>query len=54
VPGVRGALAAGMRCIAVGSQPSPEVRTVAPAVVPRLSPDLVSHVLPALRDSGRR
>ena len=54
VPGVRGALAAGMRCIAVGSQPSPEVRTVAPAVVPRLSPDLVSHVLPALRGSGRR
>jgi beta-phosphoglucomutase len=54
VPGVRGALAAGMRCIAVGAQPSPEVRTVAPAVVPRLSPDLVSHVLPALRDSGRR
>jgi beta-phosphoglucomutase len=54
VPGVRGALAAGMRCIAVGAQPSPEVRTVAPAVVPRLSPDLVLHVLPALRDSGRR
>ena len=54
VPGVRGALAAGMRCIAVGAQPSPEVRTVAPAVVPRLSPDLVSHVLPALRNSGRR
>ncbi len=33
VPGVRGALAAGMRCIAVGAQPSQEVRTVAPAVV---------------------
>lgn len=54
VPGVRGALAAGMRCIAVGAQPGPEVRSVAPAVVPRLSPDLVSHVLPALRGSGRR
>ena len=54
VPGVRGALAAGMRCIAVGAQPSQEVRTVAPAVVPRLSPDLVSHVLPVLRGSGRR
>lgn len=53
VPGVRGALAAGMRCIAVGAQPSQEVRTVAPAVVPRLSPDLVSHVLPVLRGSGR-
>jgi beta-phosphoglucomutase len=56
VPGVRGALAAGMRCIAVGAQPSQEVCTVAPAVVSRLSPDLVSHVLPALRNrgSGRR
>lgn len=54
VPGVRGALAAGMRCIAVGAQPSQEVRTVAPAVVSRLSPDLVSHVLPVLRGSGRR
>ncbi len=54
VPGVRGALAAGMRCIAVGAQPSAEVRAVAPAVVPRLSPDLVSHVLAALRGSGRR
>jgi beta-phosphoglucomutase len=54
VPGVRGALAAGMRCIAVGAQPGPEVRSVAPAVVRRLSPDLVSHVLPALRGSGGR
>ena len=54
VPGVRAALAAGMRCIAVGAQPGPEVRAMAPAVVPRLSPDLVSHVLPALRGSGRR
>jgi len=43
-----------MRCIAVGAQPGPEVRAMAPAVVPRLSPDLVSHVLAALRDSGRR
>ena len=54
VPGVRGALAAGMSCIAVGAQPSPQVRAVAPAVVPRLSPDLVTHVLAALRGSGRR
>ena len=54
VPGVRAALAAGMRCIAVGAQPGPEVRAMAPAVVPRLSPDLVAHVLPALRGSGRR
>ena len=52
VPGVRGALAAGMRCIAVGAQPSDELLEVAPAFVERLSPELVSHVLPALR--GRR
>lgn len=56
VPGVRGALAAGMYCIAVGAQPGAEVLTVAPAVVDRLSADLVAHVVPRLRDrnSGRR
>ncbi|MFN8032270.1 MAG: HAD family phosphatase [Mycobacterium sp.] len=54
LPGVRGALAAGMRCIAVGAPPSAEVRSVAPAVVPRLSADLLDHVLPTLRGSGRR
>ncbi|SBS72810.1 HAD-superfamily hydrolase, subfamily IA, variant 3 [uncultured Mycobacterium sp.] len=45
VPGVRGALAAGMRCIAVGSAPSAELMAVAPALIPRLSPDIVEHVL---------
>ncbi|MBB3602264.1 HAD superfamily hydrolase (TIGR01509 family) [Mycolicibacterium sp. BK556] len=45
VPGIRGALAAGMRCIAVGAGPSPE-STV--AVIPRLSADVVEHVLPLL------
>ncbi|TDO18693.1 HAD superfamily hydrolase (TIGR01509 family) [Mycobacterium sp. BK086] len=45
VPGIRGALAAGMRCIAVGTGPSPE-STV--AVIPRLSADVVEHVLPLL------
>lgn len=53
VPGVRGALAAGMRCIAVGAAPSEAVLSVAPAVVPALSADLVAHVLPALRDRKR-
>lgn len=49
VPGVRGALAAGMRCVAVSTAPSEALLSVAPAVVPALSADLVSHVLPALR-----
>jgi HAD superfamily hydrolase (TIGR01509 family) len=41
VPGVRGALAAGMHCIAVGgSDPSAELLAVAPAVVARLSPEM--------------
>jgi len=53
VPGVRGALAAGMRCIAVGAAPSEAVLSVAPAVVPALSADLVAHVLPTLRDRKR-
>lgn len=47
VPGVRGALAAGMRCIAVGSAPSDELMAVAPALIPRLSADIVAHVLGA-------
>jgi beta-phosphoglucomutase len=46
VPGVRGALAAGMRCIAVASVPSDELMSVAPALIPRLSADVVAHVLP--------
>lgn len=49
VPGVRGALAAGMRCIAVGATPSDELTAVAPALIPRLSADIVEHVLPSLR-----
>lgn len=49
VPGVRGALAAGMRCIAVGASPSDELTAVAPALIPRLSADIVEHVLSSLR-----
>jgi beta-phosphoglucomutase len=48
VPGVRGALAAGMRCVAVGVTPSDELRAVAPALVPRLAADIVGHVLPSM------
>ncbi len=48
VPGVRGALAAGMRCIAVGVEPSEALIAVAPAIVPRLSAHIVSPVLPRL------
>lgn len=46
VPGVRAALAAGMHCIAVaGRQPDPQLRAVAPAMVARLSPELVGDAL---------
>ncbi len=45
VPGVRGALAAGMRCIAVGAAPGDELKAVAPALIPRLSADVIEHVL---------
>ena len=45
VPGVRGALAAGMRCIAVAARPGGDLRDVAPAVVERLSVEVVSHAL---------
>ncbi|AKK30295.1 haloacid dehalogenase [Mycobacterium sp. EPa45] len=48
VPGVRGALAAGMRCIAVAVEPSAELAAVAPAIVERLSPHLIKPVLPLL------
>ncbi|WP_431233433.1 HAD family hydrolase [Mycolicibacterium psychrotolerans] len=50
VPGVRGALAAGMGCIAVAAQPTDELVAVAPAVVERLSVDVVEHALPSLRE----
>jgi beta-phosphoglucomutase len=46
IPGVRGALAAGMRCIAVAAAPSDELISVAPALIPRLSADVVEHALP--------
>lgn len=45
VPGVRAALAAGMHCIAVGIEPSPELRVAAPVVVPELSAELVAGPL---------
>ncbi len=48
VPGVRAARAAGMRCIAVAAAPSDELTVVAPAIVPRLSADIVEHVLASL------
>jgi beta-phosphoglucomutase len=53
VPGVRGALAAGMRCIAVSAAPSDELTAVAPALIPRLTADVVSPALPALRRHRR-
>jgi beta-phosphoglucomutase len=49
VPGVRGALAAGMRCVAVAVEPSADLAAIAPAIIPRLSADIVEHVLPSLR-----
>ncbi|TGD86881.1 HAD family phosphatase [Mycolicibacterium sp. CH28] len=49
VPGVRGALAAGMRCVAVGTEPGEALLAVAPAIVARLTADVVSPALPALR-----
>lgn len=45
VPGVRGALAAGMHCIAVGCDPTPELSAVAPAIVRELSPAVVAEQL---------
>lgn len=42
VPGVRGALAAGMHCIAVAADPTSELRAVAPAIVAELSPRLLT------------
>lgn len=49
VPGVRGALAAGMSCIAVSADPAPELRSVAPAIVPALSADLLTAARDGLR-----
>lgn len=47
VPGVRAALAAGMRCIAVAAQPGADLSDAAPAVVERLSVGIVSQALPS-------
>lgn len=46
-PGVQAALAAGMRCVAVSTDPTPALSEVAPAVVERLSPELVADALVA-------
>lgn len=48
LPGVHGALAAGMRCVAVAAQPGADLRAAAPAVVNRLSVGLIGHALPLL------
>jgi HAD superfamily hydrolase (TIGR01509 family) len=45
VPGVQAALAAGMHCIAVSTDPTPALRAVAPAIVASLSPALMSGAL---------
>lgn len=45
VPGVQAALAAGMHCVAVSADPTPELTACAPAVVPGLSVDLVADAL---------
>lgn len=46
VPGIRGALAAGMSCIAVaGSDPDPDVAALAPGMVDALGADLVAGYL---------
>lgn len=45
LPGVRGALAARMHCIAVGADPTPELGALAPTVVSHLSANIVSAAL---------
>ena len=45
VPGVRAALAARMKCIAINAQPTAELGTVASAIVPELSAHIVSDAL---------
>lgn len=52
VPGVRAALAAGMRCVAISADPTPALRDVAPAIAERLSPDLVAVALSERAASG--
>jgi HAD superfamily hydrolase (TIGR01509 family) len=45
VPGVRAAQAAGMTCVAVSPDPSPQLREIAPTIVERLTPELVAAAL---------
>jgi beta-phosphoglucomutase len=45
VPGVQAALAARMQCIAVSTDPTPELRAVAPALVTSLDAGIVSDAL---------
>jgi HAD superfamily hydrolase (TIGR01509 family) len=45
VPGVQAALAAGMGCIAVSTDPTPALREVAPAIIDRLGPELLAGAL---------
>jgi beta-phosphoglucomutase len=45
VPGVRGALAARMKCIAVNSNPTPDLVSIAPAIVGALTADIVADAL---------
>jgi HAD superfamily hydrolase (TIGR01509 family) len=45
VPGIHAALAAGMHCLAVASEPSTELHATAPAIVTELSAELVEDAL---------
>jgi HAD superfamily hydrolase (TIGR01509 family) len=45
VPGIHAALAAGMHCLAVASEPGTELRATAPAIVTELSAELVEDAL---------
>jgi|SRR5829696_3491343 len=45
VPGIQAALAAGMHCIAVGIEPTRELRAAAPAIAAELSTGLVAEPL---------
>jgi beta-phosphoglucomutase-like phosphatase (HAD superfamily) len=45
VPGINAALAAGMHCLAVASEPSTELHATAPAIVTELSAELVEDAL---------
>jgi beta-phosphoglucomutase-like phosphatase (HAD superfamily) len=49
VPGVQAALAAGMHCVAVASEPSSELDATAPAIVAELSAELVEDALTGWR-----